>query len=188
MKRVGKNVGRDLGEGRAINFGRRFGLAIGAIVGIGGLLMSLSVNANASTNAKDEKAIKDVENKIINATSTDEVMKYYDVNEIDLYDFVPPLQYKGATAVHGDLDNFFNNAKDVKGNFVELVVVTDGKMGMARSIQHFTWTSADGKAQEATLRVTDVFHKVDGKWKVIHSHVSVPVDPKTGQAQMNLSS
>lgn len=183
-KNLGKNFGKNLGK----KFGKNLGITIGALVGIAGLLLSFSVNAIAAGNAKDEKAIKDVENKLISATSTDEVMKYYDQNDIDLYDFVPPLQYKGATAVHGDLDNFFNNAKDVKGNFVELVVVTDGKLGMARSIQHFTWTGQDGKAQEATLRVTDVLHKVDGKWKVIHSHVSVPVDPKTGQAQMNLSS
>jgi len=167
---------------------KKLGLTIGAIVGVAGLVLSLGINANAASNAKDEKAIRGVENKIISATSTDEVMKYYDQNDIDLYDFVPPLQYEGATAVHGDLDNFFNNAKDVKGEFVQLVVVTDGKLGMARSIQHFTWNDKDGKAQEATLRVTDVFHKVDGKWKVIHSHVSVPVDPKTGQAQMNLKS
>jgi ketosteroid isomerase-like protein len=167
---------------------KRWGLTIGAIVGVAGLLMSLSINANAAGNAKDEAAIKAVENKIIAATSTDEVMKYYDANDIDLFDFSGPLQYQGATAVHGDLDGFFNNAKDVKGNFVEMVVVTDGKLGMVRSIQHFTYTDKDGKAQEATLRVTDVFHKVGGKWKVIHSHVSVPVDPKTGQGQMNLKS
>lgn len=167
---------------------KRWGLTIGAIVGVAGLLMSFSINANAAGNAKDEAALKAVENKLIAATSTDEVMKYYDANDIDLFDFSGPLQYQGATAVHGDLDGFFNNAKDVKGNFVEMVVVTDGKLGMVRSIQHFTYTDKDGKAQEATLRVTDVFHKVGGKWKVIHSHVSVPVDPKTGQGQMNLKS
>lgn len=167
---------------------KRWGLISGAIVGVAGLLLSLSINANAAGNAKDEAAIKGVENKLIAATSTDEVMKYYDQNDIDLYDFSGPLQYQGATAVHGDLDGFFSNAKDVKGTFVEMVIVTDGKLGIVRSIQHFTYTDKDGKAQEATLRVTDVFHKTGGKWKVIHSHVSVPVDPKTGQGQMNLKS
>jgi len=167
---------------------KRWGFTSWAIVVAAGLLLSLSINANAAGNAKDEAAIKGVENKIIAATSTDEVMKYYDQNDIDLFDFSGPLQYQGATAVHGDLDGFFNNAKDVKGNFVEMVVVTEGKLGMVRSIQHFTFTDKDGKAQEATLRVTDVFHKTGGKWKVIHSHVSVPVDPKTGQGQMNLKS
>lgn len=167
---------------------KRLGMTIGGVAAMALMLLSIGVSANAAGNAKDEKAIKAVENKIIAATSTDEVMKYYDQDDIDLYDFVPPLQFKGTTAVHGDLDNFFNNAKDVKGSFVELVVVTDGKMGMARSIQHFTWNDKDGKAQQATLRVTDVLHKVGGQWKVIHSHVSVPVDPKTGQGQMNLQS
>jgi ketosteroid isomerase-like protein len=167
---------------------RKLGVTIGAIVGIAALALSVCPSANAAGHAKDEAAIRAVEHKIIDATTADEVMKYYDKKDIDLYDFVPPLQYEGATAVHGDLDNFFNNAKDVKGKFVELVVVTDGTLGMARSIQHFTWKGADDKPMEATLRVTDVLRKIDGKWKVFHSHVSVPVDPKTGQAQMNLKS
>jgi ketosteroid isomerase-like protein len=171
--------------------GRKVGVTIGAIVAIAALTLGLSPNTYAagdSGDAKDVKAIKSVEHKIIHSASTDEVMKYYDKKDIDLYDFVPPLQYQGAKAVHADLDNFFNNAKDVKGNFVELVVVTDGKLGMARSIQHFTWKGADDKPMAATLRITDVLHKVDGHWKVIHSHISVPVDPKTGQAQMDLKS
>jgi len=165
---------------------KRLGLAIGTAVAVVALALSYGANANAAGSAKDE--ITAVENKIIAATSADEIMKYFDDKEIVLYDFVPGLQYKGATAVHGDEDNFFSNATDVKGEFVELVVVTDGKMGMARSIQHFTWKDKEGKAQEATIRVTDVYHKVKGEWKVFHSHVSVPVDPKTGQGQMNLKS
>jgi ketosteroid isomerase-like protein len=115
-------------------------------------------------------------------------MTCFDSDDIVLYDFVPPLKYSGAKAVRGDLDNFFNNAKDVKGEFVELRVITDGNLGVARSIQHFTWTGKDGKPMEATLRVTDVLRKRDGEWKFFHSHVSVPVDPATGKAQMNLKS
>jgi ketosteroid isomerase-like protein len=151
-----------------------------------GLLLSLNVNANAST--KDEKAIKDVEHKMIATTNTDDLMKYYDQNDVDVYDLAGPLQYQGNAAVRGDFDNVFANFAGAKGNFVELVVVTDGKMGMARSIQHFAWTDKAGKPQEVTVRVTDVFHKVDGQWKVIHTHISAPMDPKTGMTQTNLKS
>jgi len=150
------------------------------------LLLSLSVNAHAST--KDEKAIKDVEHKMIATTNTDDLMKYYDQNDVDVYDLAGPLQYKGNAAVRSDFDNVFANFAGAKGNFVELVVVTDGKMGMARSIQHFAWTDKAGKPQEVTVRVTDVFHKVDGQWKVIHTHISAPMDPKTGMTQTNLKS
>lgn len=166
---------------------KKFGLTIGALLIAASIALSSSFNANAAGSAKDQ--IIEIENKIITATSADEVMKYYDDSQdVDVYDFVPPLQYKGASAVHREFDNFFSNGKDIKGEFVELVVVTDGKMGMARSIQHFTWKNKDGKPLEATIRVTDVFYKVKGDWKIIHSHISVPVDPKTNQGQMNLKS
>jgi ketosteroid isomerase-like protein len=164
---------------------KRVGLMVAAMVGVTVVAFGFSSNARAA-GSKDQ--ITDIEHKIMDATNTDEAMKYDDLNDIDFYDFVPPLEYKGATAVHGDLDNFFNNAKDVKGNFVELQVVTDGKLGIAYSLQHFTWKGTDGKPQEGTFRVTDAYHKVGGQWKLFHSHVSVPVDPKTGMAQMNLKS
>ena len=160
-------------------------LFTGIIVGVAGLLLSSSLNAHASA---DEKAIKDVENKMIAATNTNELMKYYDQNDVDVYDLAGPLQYKGNAAVRGDFDNVFANFAGAKGTFVELVVVSDGKMGMARSIQHFAWTDKAGKPQEVTVRVTDVFHKVDGQWKVIHTHISAPMDPKTGLTQTNLKS
>jgi ketosteroid isomerase-like protein len=165
---------------------KRVGLLVTAIVGVAVVALGFSPSARAAASAKEQ--ITEVENKILNATSADEAITYDDQKDIDFYDFVPPLQYKGAAAVRGDLDNFFSNAKDVKGNFVELTVVTDGKMGVAYSIQHFTWKGKDDKPIEATVRVTDVYHKVGGQWKVFHSHVSVPVDPKTGQGQMNLNS
>jgi ketosteroid isomerase-like protein len=160
-------------------------LAMGTLVLTGGLLLGSSLIANAAGSSKEE--ITTLEHNLIAATSADEAIKFYDGNP-DVYDFVPPLQYKGTDAVHTDFNNFFGNAKDVKGEFVELEVVTDGKMGMARSLQHFTWKDKDDKPAEATIRVTDVLHKVKGEWKIMHSHISVPVDPKTGQGQMNLKS
>jgi len=164
---------------------KRLGLALSSITIAATLALGLGNSANAAGSAKDE--ITAVENRLLAATTADEVMKYFD-KDIVLYDIVPGLQYKGADAVHADENNFFSNATDVKAEFVDLTVVTDGKMGLARSIQHITWKDKDGKPQEATMRVTDVYHKVNGEWKVIHSHVSVPVDLKTGQGQMNLKS
>jgi ketosteroid isomerase-like protein len=166
---------------------KRWGLSIGAIIGVAGLLLSLNI-ANAAGDANDEAAIRGVENGIMAATSADEIMKYYDANNVDLFDCFGPLQFHGATAVHGAFDGFCSNVKDVKGQIVEMAVVTDGKLGMVRSIQHFTFTHKDGKAGEATIRLTDVLHKAGGAWKVIHQHVSVPLDPSTGQGQMNLTS
>jgi ketosteroid isomerase-like protein len=163
---------------------RRFGILLGTLAVIG---VTWGQNASAASSKKE---ITDLEHKCIAATSTDQAASLgcFDEADIVLYDFIPPLEYKGDKAVRGDLDNFFNNARDVKGEFVELQVVSDGKLGVARSIQHFTWTSKDGKPMEATLRVTDVLHKTPSGWKIFHTHVSVPVNPETGKAEMNLKS
>jgi ketosteroid isomerase-like protein len=165
---------------------KRVGLVIRAVIGVAVIGLGFSTAVRAAESAKAQ--ITDDENKLMNATSTDQAIQYYDQKNIDFYDFVPPLQYKGGDAVRGDLDNFFNNAKDVKAKMVELTVITDGKLGVAYSLQHFSWTGKDGKPMEGTFRVTDAYHKVDGQWKIFHSQVSVPVDPKTGLGQMNLNS
>jgi ketosteroid isomerase-like protein len=34
----------------------------------------------------------------------------------------------------------------------------------------------DGTHSDAKVRVTDVYRKIDGKWLVVHEHVSVPID------------
>jgi ketosteroid isomerase-like protein len=166
---------------------KKVGYLLGTIA-VAVLAWSVGFNALAASNSKQE--ITDLEHKCIAATSTDQAASLgcFDENDIVLYDFIPPLEYSGSKAVRADLDNFFNNARNVKGEFRELSVVTDGKLGVARSIQHFTWTTKDGKPMAATIRVTDVLHKTQGKWKIFHTHVSVPVNPETGKAEMNLKS
>jgi ketosteroid isomerase-like protein len=175
-------LGTNLKQGRIEM--KTFGLTMGTIVIAGSLVLSTDFKANAAGRAKDQ--ITEIENKMIAATSADELMKYYDGRDVTVYDVAPPLQFKGTSAVHGDFTDFYSAAKDLKGEFVELVVVADGDMGMARSIQHFTWKDRDGKPTAMTIRQTDVFHKVKGEWKVMHSHISVPVDLKTNQGQLNL--
>jgi ketosteroid isomerase-like protein len=140
--------------------------------------------AHAAGDSKAEIAA--LEHKLIAATSADEAMTFQDEKEIVLYDYVMPLQYVGGKAVRADFEKFFSSAKNVKGDFVSLRVVADGKVGVAYSIQHFTWMDKDGKPGEGTFRVTDGWHKVKGQWKLFHTHVSFPLNPESGKAEMNL--
>jgi ketosteroid isomerase-like protein len=34
------------------------------------------------------------------------------------------------------------------------------------------------------VRVTDVFRKLDGHWRIVQEHVSFPVDVSTGKADL----
>jgi ketosteroid isomerase-like protein len=42
----------------------------------------------------------------------------------------------------------------------------------------------DGKSFHFRERSTDLWKKVDGKWRVMHEHNSVPVDVITGVADL----
>ena len=163
---------------------KRVGLTIGAIVGAVILIWSFGFNARAAGDPKAE--ITDIEHKALVASTADELMSYYDPKDIIAYDYIPGLEYVGAKAVHDDVDNFFKNTKDLKGNFVDLQVETDGTMGVAHSLQHITWKDKNGMPKEATFRVTNCYHKANGQWKIFHMHTSFPIDSTTGKAQMNL--
>ena len=42
----------------------------------------------------------------------------------------------------------------------------------------------DGSELDITYRATDIWRSIDGRWAVIHEHASMPVDPVTGQADL----
>jgi ketosteroid isomerase-like protein len=146
------------------------------------LLWSISSAAAATPQAE----ITALEHKLIAATTTDEAMRFQDEKNIVLYDYVVPLQCVGGKAVRANFEKFFGSTKDVKGNFVTLHVEANGKLGIAHSIQHFTWTDKDGKPGEGTFRVTDAWQKTKAGWKIFHTHVSFPLNAESGKAEMNL--
>jgi ketosteroid isomerase-like protein len=114
-------------------------------------------------------------------------MRYCD-KDIVLYDLMTPLRYVGYKDVRDHMEAVFysKGPKDINVDFLSLKVLADGNLGVANSIQHFAWKEG-GQPRVMTVRQTDVCHKSGGEWKLIQSHISVPIGPKTGQAQTNLS-
>jgi ketosteroid isomerase-like protein len=147
-------------------------------------LMALGLGAQArAANAKAD--LTELEHKCAAATTVDELMGCYDASdELVVYDISTPREFDGPAAVRADFQNFFDNSKNPKVEFISLHVITDGKLGAAESVQHFTATDKSGKPLDMIFRVTDVWHKEKGGWKIIHSHISFPVDVASGKADM----
>ena len=60
-----------------------------------------------------------------------------------------------------------------------------GTMGFGHSIQRVTGTDTKGQQVDLTVRVTDVYRKINRNWLVVHEHVSVPVDLDTGKPDLS---
>ncbi|MEU3004702.1 nuclear transport factor 2 family protein [Streptomyces sp. NPDC007020] len=53
-------------------------------------------------------------------------------------------------------------------------------------LNHMTAAEADGTTTESWSRGTRVLQRQNGKWAMIHQHVSYPYDPQTGKAKIDL--
>ena len=143
--------------------------------------------ARASSN--DEAAIKSLEaqlSKAFNAKDVDGIMKVYVPDDsLLVFDVVPPRQYSGVKAYRKDWEDFLGMFKGpVKFEVSDLHVFASGTTGYGYSIQHVSGTDAKGQPFDLTVRVTDGYRKVKGRWLIAHEHISVPVDLETGKPDL----
>ncbi len=151
----------------------------------GAVLLALGFGPQAFAAGDSQTEITELEHKCASATSADELMKCYDkTNDLVVYDLMTPREFDGRDAVRADFQNGFSAFKNAKVEFINLHVVSDGKLGVAESVQHMTATDNSGKPIDMIFRVTDVWRKEKDGWKIIHSHISVPVDMASGKADM----
>ena len=130
------------------------------------------------------RAIVDDWKRAFEARDLEAIMKMYAPgDELVSYDVVPPLQYKGYAAYKKDYAEFlgmFDGSPKVE--ILDISVVADKNLAYAHGSERLWGTLKGGQKFDAKVRWTDVFRKIDGKWKVVHEHISVPVDFATGKA------
>ena len=140
-----------------------------------------SSNGEAVIDASSQRLVAAVNAKDING-----IMAYYTPDETLLvFDAVTPRQYLGARAYRKDWEDFLSfYPSAVHADLTDWKAETDGNLAYGHGIFHTIGPDKDGKTLDMTLRVTDVFKKIDGKWLVVHEHVSWPVDFTTGKPDM----
>jgi uncharacterized protein (TIGR02246 family) len=142
------------------------------------------------TTAQDTADIKSLEDSFVaafKAKDVNTIMSFYTPDAtMVVFDVVPPLQYTGADAYRKDWqDTFAAYPGPVDFSIANLNITTGGNVAFASSIQHGTLTDKDGKKMEMTVRVTDGYKKVNGKWLIAHEHASIPVDIVTMKPDLN---
>jgi ketosteroid isomerase-like protein len=64
----------------------------------------------------------------------------------------------------------------------EMSVASDGKFACAAMQIHFDATKKDKTTLKLSIRQIDALQKIDGNWRIIQQHVSVPVEQKGATA------
>jgi len=146
--------------------------------------------APIDTTAKDQAAIKSLEDRFVtafNAKDTKAIMSLYVPDQtLVVFDASVPRQYTGADAYTKDWnDTWAMFPGTAKIDLADLEISVGGNIAYSHSIQHTTFIDKKGKKMETTVRVTDGYKKVNGQWLISHEHVSVPIDFRTLKPNMN---
>jgi len=139
---------------------------------------------------RDEQEIRGLEDRFaaaVRAKDIDSIMKGYAPGaELFVFDVTPPRQHVRFDDYKKDWQDFFAAFPGPVDKFEiqDLSIETDGKLAYSHSIQPAIVTGKDGLKFSLTVRVTDGYRKVNGKWLITQEHVSVPVDLASGNPDL----
>src|SRR5437763_8538717 len=145
---------------------------------------SIALVHRAMAKGDDQAEIKALEERFsegIKAKDVDKVMSVYVPDDtLFVFDVIPPRQYVGAKAYREDWKGAIAGmVGPITFEMLDLSVETDGKLAYGHNVQHFVSTDPKGNKTDMSLRVTDVYRRVNGKWLIAQEHISVPVDLAT---------
>lgn len=104
-------------------------------------------------------------------------MVYYDIQPGDA------VGKETATALIAEQ---FRGVKNLRTKILQLTVQAESNIGYAFSTQNFiSEVTTGGPPLNFIFRETDIFMKKEGKWRLVHQHLSVLVDFTSGRAVLS---
>jgi uncharacterized protein (TIGR02246 family) len=139
--------------------------------------------------AIDEADIRRRIDKVVNALRAmdlEGVMSIY-APDIVSFDIAPPLRYVGAETKRKNWVDAFAMYQPPLGYEIRDFTITVGDdVAFGHSLNRVSGTLKNGRRSDFWLRWTVCFRKIDGNWLIAHDHVSVPFDPESGRALLDL--
>jgi uncharacterized protein (TIGR02246 family) len=141
-------------------------------------------------NASAEAEIRAIVEERIAAVQTKDLapLEARQHAEVLGFDVLPPLQRRGSAAISERTQAWFDSyASDIGYEVHDLQVTVDGDVGFCSFLYHVTGTLEDGTEVSMWVRATLGCQRIDRRWLITHDHESVPFDPATGQALIDLA-
>lgn len=122
----------------------------------------------------------------IRAKDLDGVMAIFAADVVS-FDLGPPLVHGGGDVFRAHWRALFDAYRDdIDYDVRQLAVALCGDVAFSHSLNRTAGTAADGRRSERWLRWTACWRRAEGRWQVVHEHVSVPVDLRAGRALLDL--
>lgn len=138
----------------------------------------------------DETEIKGLVNTLINSLhdrNIENLMSIY-AQDVVSFDVTAPLQIIGADAFRKNWEQVFLLSQGPIDYEVRDIAITVGDdVAFSHSLNRLSGTMKNGQQNFGPwVRWTACFSKINGKWRIAHHQVSVPIDLMEGKAILDL--
>jgi uncharacterized protein (TIGR02246 family) len=108
-------------------------------------------------------------------------------DDVITFDVLPPLNSRGSQAVVEHLQAWFDGYDGpIDYSVHDVQVSAEGDLGFGSFLYHVGGSLKTGDQVNMWVRATLCCRRIDGRWRIVHDHESVPFDPATGQALISL--
>jgi ketosteroid isomerase-like protein len=146
----------------------------------------MAVEDNKKNDEAEIKRVPEGGVEAVRARDIDGVMSIY-APELVAFDIVPPLRYVGADAYKKPWEEVFSSFQGPIGYEIhELSITVGDDVAFTHSLNRISGTMNTGHKTDLWVRCTACLRKINGKWLIVHTQVSVPVDLEQGKAVLSL--
>jgi uncharacterized protein (TIGR02246 family) len=139
--------------------------------------------------AKNEAAIRELIDGFVKAIRAKDIKGVMSVfaPEIVSFDLGPPLQHGGGDTFTKRWQELFESYQNsIYYDVRDLNITADDDVAFSHSLNRISGMMKNGQQTDRWLRWTACYRKINGKWLIVHEHVSVPVDLKSATAVLDL--
>lgn len=116
----------------------------------------------------------------------DGVMSFF-APEVVSFDILPPLEAVGAETFVTHWQQFFDSYQTpMHLEFPNVRITAGDDVAFSYCLHRVRGTLKSGQETDWWLRWTAGWRKANGKWRIVHEQVSVPIDLRTGKAMLDL--
>jgi len=139
-------------------------------------------DSSSNTNEAQIQTLMDEWVHAVEARDSKRLLSNY-ADDVLVYDLMQNHFYRGTEPYRRHMEGWFSAWQGpihIERKDLSLTVGED--VAFANCLTKSSGTGLNGKPQGGCVRVTVGFRKIDGRWKAVHEHVSMPFDMETMQA------
>jgi ketosteroid isomerase-like protein len=145
----------------------------------------MTVEENKHNDEAEIQRLLDDRIRSVRSKNIEGVMSLY-AQEAVSFDIAPPLRYIGADAARKTWEEAFSSLQAIDYEIHDLSITVGDDVAFTHSLNRMRATMNTGQKIDFWLRWTACWRSINGKWLIVHHHVSVPVNVETGRAVLDL--